>query len=136
MTTPAAERLYQAQHLSDMEGRRVAVFNPHGKPLDELPAIYAFNNGGSPGWYSAVAISADGHCLGGHCCSHECYMQNDLGVLEGTRTDRHAESYQKHYPNGYRMEWVPTDQLKAHVGFREACRLNALLPKPTNAEAA
>ena len=46
MTTPAAERLYLAQHAHEMEGRGWAVHNPHGKPLDELPVIYGFNNGG------------------------------------------------------------------------------------------
>ena len=124
MTTPAAERLYLAQHQYEMEGRKRAVFNPHDKPLEELPVIYGFNNGGSPGWYSAVALAEDGTCLGGHCCSHEGYMEHDLGIIEGTRTDRHEGQYQPHYPNGYRMEFVPGDEVKSHEALNKAFDLN------------
>jgi len=126
MTTQAAERLYLAQHLYEHEGKGWAIFNPHGKPVQELPAIYGFNNGGSPGWYSAVAIAEDGACLGGHLCSAEGYMPHDLGILEGTRLDRHEDAYQKHYPDGYRMVWVSSEELKGHSGIDEACRLNQL----------
>lgn len=124
MITPAAACLYQAQHEVEMEGRSWSVFNPHDKPLADLPIIYGFNNGGSPGWYSAVSIAQDGTALGGHCCSAEAYMPHDLGILEGTRPDRHKDSYQKHYPGGYRMVWVPTEDLAGHPGIDEACRLN------------
>ena len=123
MTTPAAEKLYLAQHELLMEGRRVAVFNPHGKPVGELPVIYGFNNGGSPGWYSAVLIAEDGTMLGGHACSNEGYMPNDLGILEGTRPDRH-ETFRKHCPDGYRMEFVSFDEAKGHVKLNEAFKRN------------
>ena len=130
MTTPAAAALYLAQHLYEHKDKGWAVFNPHDKPVHDLPAIYGFNNGGSPEWYSAVAIAQDGHVLGGHCCSAEGYMLHDLGILEGTRPDRHMESYQKHYPDGYRMVWIPSDEVKGHEGLDEAVRLHQLLPKP------
>ena len=120
MTTPAAAQLYLAQHEVALEGRRAATYNPHNRPLAELPTIFGFNNGGSAGWYSAVALAEDGVCLGGHVCSHEGYMPADLGVLEGTRLDRHAEDYQKHYPDGYRMEFVPTAFIAAHAGLKAA----------------
>ena len=123
MTTPAAERLYLAQHRYEMEGRRWAIFNPNDKPLEELPVIYGFNNGGSPGWYSAVLLAEDGTALGGHCCSDEGYMEHDLGILEGTRADRH-ETFQEHYPDGYRMEFVKAADVKSHAGLMEAYRLN------------
>ena len=124
MTTPAAERLYQAQHLYEMEGKRNAVFNPHGKPLTELPVIYGFNNGGRPGWMHAVLIAEDGTCLGGHCCSAECYMPHDLGVLTGTRPDRHKENFQPHYPDGYRMEFVSGSDVPSHEALQKAFLLN------------
>ena len=123
MTTPARERLYQAQHLVEMEGKRWAIFNPNGKPVEELPVIYGFNNGGSPGWYSAVLLAEDGTALGGHVCSDECYMEHDLGILEGTRPDRH-ETFQKHYPDGYRMEFVGADAVRNHAGLNIAYELN------------
>lgn len=123
MTTPAAERLYLAQHAYEMEGRGWAVYNPDGKSLEELPVIYGFNNGGSPGWYSAVLLAEDGAHLGGHICSSEGYMEHDLGILEGTRADRH-ETFKQHYPGGYRMEFVKGDDVRSHEGLMEAYRLN------------
>jgi hypothetical protein len=135
MTTPAAASLYEAQHVHAHEDRRSAIFNPRDKRLDELPVIYGFNNGGSPGWYSAVAIAEDGHCLGGHCCSSEAYMPHDLGVLEGTRIDRHERDYQKHYPDGYRMEFVSSDDMDGHAGLRTALERNKALPDEPGADA-
>jgi hypothetical protein len=123
MTTPAAEKLYLAQHQHEMEGKGWAVFNPHNKPLAELPVIYGFNNGGSPGWYSGVLLAEDGTGLGGHVCSAEGYMPHDLGILEGTRADRHRE-FQNHYPDGYRMEFIGGKEVLNHPGLAEAYRLN------------
>jgi hypothetical protein len=124
MTTKAAAALYEAQHLYAMEGKGWAVYNPDGLPVMELPVIYGFNNGGSPGWYSAVLIAEDGTGMGGHVCSSPAYMLHDLGILEGTRPDRH-EGFREHYPHGYRMEMVEGD-IKQHVGLMEAYRLNQL----------
>lgn len=123
MTTPKAAAAYLAQHEWEMEGKRRAVYNPHGKPLDELPIIYGFNNGGSPGWYSAVLLAEDGKQLGGHICSHEGYMLHDLGILEGTRPDRH-ETFREHYPDGYRMEFIPLKDVRSHPGLETAYQKN------------
>lgn len=125
MTTPAAEKLYRAQHQHAMEGRGWAFYNPHNKPIEELPAIYGFNNGGSPGWYSACLLAEDGTGLGGHICSHEIYMEHDLGILEGSRPDRH-ETFREHYPDGYRMEFVPGDVVRSrsHQGLEAAYARN------------
>jgi len=126
MTTEAAARLYEARHVYILRGRPVAVFNPRNKPVSELPVIYGFNNGGSSGWLSAILIAQDGTPLGGHCCSSEAYMPHDLGILEGTRPDRH-EDFRKHYPDGYRMEFIPYGKAKDHAGLTEAYRLNDIL---------
>lgn len=96
-----------------------AVFNPHGKPVTELPTTYGFNNGGSPGFYSACLVAEDGTPLGGHICSSEGFMYGDLGILEGFRKDRHEE-FQKHYPDGYRMEFVGYDAVPSHAGIQAA----------------
>ncbi len=122
MTTPAAAALYEAQHVYAHEHLRPAVFNPHNKPVSELPIIFGFNNGGSVGWLSAVLLAQDGTCLGGHCCSAEGYMPADLGILEGTREDRHQE-FRQHYPDGYRMEFVGYDQVRTHAGLLKAIEL-------------
>lgn len=123
MTTAAAARLYEAQHHQQMEGKGYAVFNPHNKPVSELPIIYGFNNGGSPGWYSGCLIAEDGEGMGGHFCSSEGYMLHDLGILEGTRSDRH-EGFQKHYPEGYRMDFVPSSEVLSHAGLDAAYQRN------------
>lgn len=124
MTTPAAESLYLAQHRYELEGRKRAVFNPHAKSLEALPVIYGFNNGGSSGWYSAVLLAEDGTGLGSHICSHEGYMEGDLGIIDGTRPDRHEKHFQPHYPDGYRMEFVPGDEVKQHEALNRAFALN------------
>lgn len=125
MTTPSAARLYEAQHLMEMEGKGYAVFNPNDKPFSELPVIYGFNNGGAPDFLSAVLLAEDGTGLGGHCCSSEGYMRHDLGILDGTRPDRH-EGFQKHYPDGYRMDFIPLDVVTAgtHDGLEAAYKLH------------
>jgi hypothetical protein len=87
--------------------------------------IYGFNNGGSAGLLSAVLIAEDGTTLGGHACSAEGYMPYDLGVIEGSRPDRH-ETFRAHYPEGYRMEFVPYADVAGHAALKEAFRLNGL----------
>ena len=124
MTTPAAEDLYLAQHLYYMEGRPIAYYNPHDKPFEELPIIYGFNNGGSPGWYSGVLLSEDGKFLGSHTCSKEGYMPYDLGILEGCRPDRHKDNFKPHYPDGYRMQFVPHEEVPNHEGLNKAIELH------------
>lgn len=125
MTTPAAANYYLASHLLEQEGKPYAVYNPHNKPVESLPVIFGFNNGGSRDWYSAVLIAEDGTRLGGHVCSHEGYMRHDLGILEGTSPDRH-ESFQKHYPEGYRMAFVSHAEVKQCEPLLKAFKLNQL----------
>jgi hypothetical protein len=134
MTTEAAARLYEAQPLREMEGKGYAVFNPHGKAVAELPVIYGFNNGGSPGWYSACLLAEDGTGLGGHLCSSEGYMTHDLGILEGTRPDRH-KTFREHYPDGYRMEFVSYRDIDATPGLLAAFEKNKALAEAALADA-
>lgn len=113
MTTPARAAAYLSEHLEKVADRGWSVVNPNNVPVADLPVIFGFNNGGPYGWMSGMIVAQDGTHLGGHCCSHEAYMSHDLGVLEGSRPDRH-ETFLKHYPNGYRMEFVSFDDVKAH----------------------
>jgi hypothetical protein len=129
MTTPAAAARYLAEYQREVYGRKVAVFNPHGKPVESLPTIYGFNNGGSDDWWHAQLLAEDGTELGSHICSHEGYMPGDLGVLEGTRPDRH-EHFRVHYPDGYRMEFVSYAQARGHAGLIAAIeKANASQPE-------
>jgi hypothetical protein len=118
MTTETAAALYLAQHLQECENKKWAVYNPHDKPLNELPVIYGFSNGGSKYWWEGRLVSEDGIFLGGHCCSHEAYMPHDLGVLEGARVDRHV-GFKEIYPNGYRMEFVKHEAVSAHEKLQQ-----------------
>ena len=119
MTTEAAARLYEAEHLAEWGDRGYASFNPHNKPIGELPVIWGFNNGGSPGWYSAVLLADDGECLGGHICSSEAYMPHDLGIVQDSRPDRH-EIFREHYPDGYRMDFVGASAVRTHPALEAA----------------
>lgn len=103
-----------------------AVHNPHKKPVSKLPVIYGFNNGGSPGFFSGVLIAEDGTGLGGHLCSHEAYMYGDLGIEEGHRPDRH-KTFQEHYPDGYRMDFVSYKDVPNHRALNLAFERNAAL---------
>ena len=70
----------------------------------------------------AHAISEDGVVLDSHWCSHEYFVSGDLGVEEGSRPDRH-ETYAKHYPDGYEMEFVPSKMVEKHEGLAQAVKL-------------
>lgn len=84
--------------------------------------IFCFNNGGSPGWYNAVAVADDGHCLAQHACSHERFMHHDLGI---TSEWKH-ENYNKHFGEGnWELEWVSDP--KTHEGCKLAFALNEKL---------
>lgn len=98
-----------------------AVFNPENKNTEDLPVIYGFNNGGNPGWLQGLLMAEDGTYLGSHVCSNEHYMLGDLGILQGSRSDRH-EHFQKHYPNGYKMEFVSYDDFENHQGLQNAIK--------------
>lgn len=123
MTTKEAEERYRAQHFQKHGDKPFAVFNPHDKPTNELPRIYGFNNGGSPGFLTGQLIAEDGEAMGSHCCSHEVYIPHDLGCLEGSRPDRH-EGFRNKYPDGYVMEFVCARDVKGHAELMEAYRLN------------
>lgn len=106
-----------------------AVASSDGLGIRQKHKIYCFNNGGSPGWLSAVALADDGHCLAGHTCSHEGYMRHDLG-MDGS-TWKH-ENYNKHFGEGnWELEWV--ENPKTHEGLQAAIKLNAQLPKDEDA---
>lgn len=119
MTTKEAAARYEAEHIARWADKGYAFFNPALRPLEELPVIYGFNNGGGPFGFEGVLIAQDGIVLGGHACSTEAYMPHDLGILEESRPDRH-ETFRKHYPNGYRMEFVPYADVPDHAGLTAA----------------
>ncbi len=129
MTTSQAAAQYEAEHLRDWARKNYAVHNPHNKPLGELPVIWGFSNGGSPGWMDAVLLAEDGTFLGSHLCSSTAYMPHDLGILEGARPDRH-ETFREHYPDGYRMDFTVDAH---HPEIEKAYQKNQQLAKESDA---
>jgi hypothetical protein len=125
MTTPAAARYYLAQHEQEWEGKPFSIYNPNNRPINELPVIYGFNNtepGSGAGFLHAVALAEDGTVLGGHGCSAEGYMPADLGMLDGSRPDRHEDDFRPHYPDGYRCVFVSSDDFDGHDGLQKAIK--------------
>lgn len=122
MTTEKAEAQYLGEHLRHWEGKGWAVYNPNNLPEEDLNVIYGFNNGGSRSFLTAQLVSDTGYGMGNHMCSHELYMQADLGILEGSALKRH-EGFKESFPDGYRMEWVPTDEQETNEGFKKALKL-------------
>ena len=134
MTTAAAAVQYLAEYQQTISGRKSAIYNPLGKDIKELPRIFGFNNGGSENFLTALALAENGVVLGSHLCSHEGYMPGDLGILEGTREDRHEKDYRVHYPEGYRMVWVSSDDFAENT--EEAKIILALAAANENSEGA
>lgn len=92
-------------------------------PTDHKPKIYCFSNVRGGGDGIAYAMADDGTVLGSHWCSHEGFVALDLGVIDGSRADRH-ENYAAHYPGGYVMEFVRAADVPTHPGLQQAFALN------------
>jgi hypothetical protein len=106
--------------------RKPVVYNPLNKAIDQLPIIFGFNNGGTPYVQTGIILSEDGVILGAHSCSDEEYMLSDLGIVEGSRPDRHEE-FKKHYPQGYRMTFITSMEDPDRARFDVAMALYASL---------
>jgi hypothetical protein len=87
------------------------------------PKIYVFSNVPGGGDGACLALAEDGTVLGSHWCSHEEWAKHDLGVIEGSRPDRH-KTYAAHYPSGYEMVFVPSSDVRKHDGITAAYALN------------
>lgn len=101
----------------------VEIYNPHNAEPDSLVTIYGFNNGDVGfGNFDAALVSSTGQYMGGHICSNEHFMFGDLGIQKGTREDRH-NGFREKFPDGYKMEFVPSVNLKSHDGLNAALKL-------------
>lgn len=109
-----------------MKKKEYTIYNPNNLPIKDLPVIYGFNNGGSPGLLSGILLAEDGICLGTHICSDEMIMLKDLGILDGSSPARHNE-FKHYYPNGYSMDFVSIDDIDTHKGLQGAYKKNKVL---------
>lgn len=83
---------------------------------DHLPKVFGFiNSGRDTEWVIGLALAEDGACLSEHCSSSNSWARHDIQRM-------HAHEHAKHYPNGYRFEWVD-DPLK-HQGLMAAYEKN------------
>ena len=85
--------------------------------------IFLFNNGGSVGFMSGVAIGDDGQCVAQHISSNEYWMQHDLGLTSDWKHDYYDEAYGA---GNWTLEWVPSEDRNLHAGLQEALCLNRL----------
>ena len=110
-----------------------AIHNPDDKPVNSLPTIYGFNNSGDNGgnFNQGVLIAQDGTCLGTHLCSNEGFMLGDLGIIKKTRSDRHEE-FKAHYPTGYKMDSVRSNDVAEHEALNKAIELNTRIAEKEN----
>jgi hypothetical protein len=106
-----------------MSNLNYAVYNPLDKNRSDLPVIYGFNNGGFRDTLGGILLAEDGTFLGSHICSSEGWMLHDLGIMINSRPDRH-ETFKKHYPDGYRMDFVSLADVETHAGIQKAVELN------------
>jgi hypothetical protein len=83
--------------------------------------IFCFNNGGSPGFLSAIAIGDDGVVVAGHCCSNEYYMPHDLGITSDWKHDNYDAQYGE---GNWKLEWVDNISIGTHTGLQAAFALN------------
>lgn len=73
------------------------------------------------GWKTDVvghALAEDGAGLASHLSSNVEYSKHDLGLTSDWKHD----VYQKHFPDGYELEWV--DNPDTHAGWQAALALN------------
>lgn len=91
--------------------------------------IYAFNNGGSPGWYQAIALGEDGQIVGEHICSHEAWVPHDLGA-DGRSNWQH-DNYDKVYGKGnWTIKYIKPNEIEDHSGLKEAIEKAKVLAEP------
>lgn len=69
-----------------------------------------------------LAVAEDGHILASHYCSHKAYVAHDMGITSNWKHD----AYNEHYPDGWELEWIESEDAPNHIGLNEAMRLNSL----------
>ena len=110
------------QHRKATENLDPVAFNPQDKPLEDLPKVYGFHNGGTPGFYYGQLLALDGTPLGSCVIEHGDFMEWELGVND--KASWRHEQISDHYPDGYVMEYVGLKEVKSfsHPGLVEAIK--------------
>jgi len=84
----------------------------------DKPKIYVFVNTVYENRSDVIpqALAEDGTALASHFCSSVGFAKHDMGITSDWKHD----IYQKHYPDGYELEWV--DNPNSHEGIALACK--------------
>lgn len=91
--------------------------------MSALPKIYVFARAlDGIKDVQAFALAEDGTALCSHISAREELVPVDLGV-DGTKPQL-EERYRKHFPGGYRVEFVKLADTDAHDGLRAALHAN------------
>lgn len=78
-------------------------------------------NGSTPcGDVIGYALAEDGKGLAMHLSSNVGFAKHDLGLT----SDWKHSYYDKHYPDGYDLEWIDEADLDGHEAFQAARTLN------------
>ena len=80
--------------------------------------LACFEGGMRDGDVIGYALAEDGTVLASHLSSNEGFSKHDMGL---TGTWKH-DTYAKHYPDGYELEWV--DDPENHEGWIDAIKIN------------
>lgn len=84
-----------------------------------MPKIYCWvNSGRGTDWQIVIAMAEDGTALASHCSSSEGWAKHDIGI----GSDWKHDTYRKHYPEGFELEWV--DDFDGHPGLAAAYEKN------------
>lgn len=91
------------------------------------PKIFAFINSETSGFLHVVALAEDGNCLSGHASSNVSFAKHDIGLT----SDWKHENYDRHYPDGWDLEWVddPLEEIKTNEKLKLAFKRNEELGK-------
>lgn len=97
--------------------------------MNEKPTIYAFINGGSPGWFEVMAIAEDGEFLAGHISSSVSWAQIDIDH------EQKHEHYRRKYPDGFQFLWLDGDKPEDLAIIKQLGEKNRALAEKESASA-
>lgn len=87
------------------------------------PVIYCFINGGAgTDLVRSIALAEDGTLLAHHISSSDEWARGDCGYLDTSMGRVKRGAFAKHYPEGYRLEWV--DRPREHDRLAAATARN------------
>ncbi|MCO5190368.1 MAG: hypothetical protein M9918_19530 [Anaerolineae bacterium] len=103
--------------ISDSRG--YLTYNPHNLPSDSLVVVYGFpNQFVPPNNFVGILMASDGSACGSHVSSDEEWLRHDLGVNNPASPKHHL--LMATFPDGYRMDYVPYDEVEGHQGLDAA----------------